>query len=198
MAREEGPRNPRMDDEDEFENLGNATGITCVEGVDHANVKEVDFGNKCFSQSILPPLHGNAESYMGFEEGLVLSNSEEMQVEYQADGLFLDTNKLMDTNGPSSSRPRTTWTCINRMDFGLGGLARAFMLPSLGKRDTRTTSSGQDEDHQTKRGRVEEWKVEMLWKVVMLRYQRGWIATLARSNEVDKLELSRAWDPLDK
>ena len=29
------------------------------------------------------------------------------------------------------------------------------MLPSLGKRDTRKTSSGQDEDHQTKRGRVE-------------------------------------------
>ena len=41
------------------------------------------------------------------------------------------------------------------MDFGLGGLARALMLPSLEKRDTRKTSSGQDEDHQTKRGRVE-------------------------------------------
>ena len=84
------------------------------------------------------------------------------------------------------------------MDFGLGGLARAFMLPSLGKRDTRKTSSGQDEDHQTKRGRVEEWKVEMLWKVVMLRYQRGWTATLARSNKVDKLELSRTWEPFDR
>lgn len=50
-AREEGPGNPSMDDEDEFENLGNATGITCVKGVDHANVKEVDFGKKCFSLS---------------------------------------------------------------------------------------------------------------------------------------------------
>ena len=78
-----------------------------------------------------------------------------MQVEYWADGLFLDTDKLMDTNGPSSSRPKTTWTRINRMDFELGGLARALMLPSLGKKDTRTTSSGQDEDHQTKKGRVE-------------------------------------------
>ena len=107
-AREEGLGNPSMDDEDESENLGNATGITCVKGVDHANVKEVDFGKKCFSLSILRPLHGNAESYTGFEEGLVFSNSEEMQVEYQADGLFLDTDKLMDKNGPSSSRPRTT------------------------------------------------------------------------------------------
>ena len=47
------------------------------------------------------------------------------------------------------------------MDFGLGGLARALMLPSLGKRDTRKTSSGQDEDHQTKRGRVEGSDVEI-------------------------------------
>ena len=43
----------------------------------------------------------------------------------------------------------------HRMDFGLGGLTKALTLPSLGKRDIRTKSSDQDEDHQTKKGRVE-------------------------------------------
>ena len=61
----------------------------------------------------------------------------------------------MDTTGPSVSRPKTTWTRINRIDFGLGGLTKALTLPSLGKRDTRTNSSDQDEDLQTKKGRVE-------------------------------------------
>ena len=148
-AREEDPRIPSMDDQVDSKNLGNEVEITGVEGVDHANVKVVDSGNNCFSLSIFPPLHDNAKSHMGFEEGLVSSNLEAVQAKYRVDGLFLDTNGL------SSSRPRTTWTCINRMDFGLGGLARALTLPSLGKRDTRATSSEQDEDHQTKRGRVE-------------------------------------------
>lgn len=67
----------------------------------------------------------------------------------------------MDKTGPSSSRPRTTWTRINRMDFELGGLAKALTLPSLGKRDTRATNSRQDEDHETKRGRVEGSDVEI-------------------------------------
>ena len=104
-------------------------------------------------------IYDNVESHTGFEEGFVLSNSEVVQAKYKVDGLldnsFSDVDKLSDKPRPSSFRPKTTWTCINRMDFGLGGLARAIMLPSLGKRDTRKTSSGQDEDHQTKRGRVE-------------------------------------------
>ena len=29
-------------------------------------------------------------------------------------------------------------------------------------------------------------------------YRRGWKATLARSNEDPKLELPRAWEPLDR
>ena len=154
-AREEDPRIPSMDNQVDSKNLGNEVEITGVEGVDHANVKAVDFGNNYFSLSIFPPLHDNAKSHMGFKEGLVSSNLEAVQAKYRADGLFLDTNGL------SSSRPRTTWTCINRMDFGLGGLGRALTLPSLGKRNTRATSSEQDEDHQTKRGRVEGSDVEI-------------------------------------
>lgn len=31
-------------------------------------------------------------------------------------------------------KPKSTWTRINHMDFGLGGLFKAFMLPTRGKR----------------------------------------------------------------
>ena len=31
-------------------------------------------------------------------------------------------------------KPKSTWTRFNRMDFGLGGLSKAFMLPARGKR----------------------------------------------------------------
>ena len=42
---------------------------------------------------------------------------------------------------------------------------------------------------------------EVKWVVMMealIVYQRGWRATLAKSHEVAKLELPRAWEPLDK
>ena len=80
---------------------------------------------------------------------------EEEQADSQVDRLVLEKANLVDTTGPSVSRPKTTWTRINRMDFGLGGLTKALTLPSLGKRDTRTNSSDQDEDLQTKKGTVE-------------------------------------------
>ena len=152
--REEVPGNPRVDDKDDAVNLGNVAGIMHADGVDYANVNEVDSGIMCFSPSIFPTLKENAESHKSFEEGFVLSNSKAMRAEYKADGLldnsFSAVDKLMDELWPSFSRPKTTWTRINWMDFGLGGLAWAITLPSLGKRDTRATSSGQNEEHETK------------------------------------------------
>ena len=35
-------------------------------------------------------------------------------------------------------------------------------------------------------------------KPTLMRYQRGWKATLAGSNEASKLELPRSWEPLDR
>ena len=35
-------------------------------------------------------------------------------------------------------KPKSTWIRINRMDFGLGGLSRALMLPTCGKRSTKS------------------------------------------------------------
>ncbi|KAK9998160.1 hypothetical protein SO802_017763 [Lithocarpus litseifolius] len=131
-----------------FVNLGTVADVMDAEGVDHANVKVVDSGHKLISPCVLPPLHINADSHTGLEEDLVVSE----QAEYQVHGLALDN----DTNGPIFSKPKPTWTRINRMDFGLGGLARALTLPSVGKRDTCTNSSAQDEDYQSKKGRVED------------------------------------------
>ncbi|KAK7822842.1 uncharacterized protein CFP56_036059 [Quercus suber] len=37
--------------------------------------------------------------------------------------------------GPSQLKPKSTWTRINRMDFGLGGFTNSITLPGLGKRD---------------------------------------------------------------
>ena len=165
-TREEVPRNPWVDDKDDAVNLGNVAGIMRADGIDHANVKKVDFGVVCFSLSILPTLKENVESHTGFKEGFVLSNLEAVQAEYRVDGLldnsFSDVDKLSDKPRPSSFRPKTTWTRINRMDFRLGGLAKAITLPSLGKRDTRATSSGHNEEHETKRGRVEGNVVDIL------------------------------------
>lgn len=35
-------------------------------------------------------------------------------------------------------KPKSTWTTINRMDFGLGGLSKALRLPTRGKRNTNS------------------------------------------------------------
>ena len=43
---------------------------------------------------------------------------------------------------PSSVKSKSMWTRINRMDFGLGGLARAISISRLGKRDLS------DEDYE--------------------------------------------------
>ena len=39
---------------------------------------------------------------------------------------------------PSNLKPKSTWTRINRMDFGLGGLSKALLLPNRGKRSSES------------------------------------------------------------
>ena len=115
----------------------------------------MNFGLEPVISSVLPPVQHSNYSHMVFEKDLVDSNLEEEQADSQVDGLVLEKANLVDTTGLAISWPKTTWTRINRMDFGLGGLTKALTLPSLGKRDTRTNSNDQDEDIQTKKGRVE-------------------------------------------
>ena len=154
----EKPGNPSENDRDGSMNVGDEAGIKHTDGVDHANVNEMDSKIVCPTSILMPTLKGNAESHSGFEEELIVSNLEAVQAENRADGLYNKSlnaiDKPMDDFGPFTTRPKTTWTRISRMDFGLGGLARAITLPSLGKRDVRETSSGQTKEHETKRGRV--------------------------------------------
>ena len=141
-----GPGNPNGTDKETSENLGNVATISVFEEAGHGNVTDVDSGLERDISSVLPPVQHIDDSHTGVEKDLVISNLEEEQADSQVDGLVLEKANLVDTTRPSISMPKTTWTRINRMDFGLGGLTKALTLPSLGKRDTRTDSSDQDED----------------------------------------------------
>nr|POF00459.1 hypothetical protein CFP56_43316 [Quercus suber] len=129
-----------------------------AESSNHANVTQMEFESVCPTPNLMPILESNADSHTGCVEELMGSNVEVGQTEFREDGSYKkslnDVDKPTDEVGLSTTRPKTTWTRINRMDFGLGGLTRAITLSSLGKRDVRETSSGQVEDHEAKRGRV--------------------------------------------
>ncbi|KAL0007845.1 hypothetical protein SO802_009347 [Lithocarpus litseifolius] len=60
--------------------------------------------------------------------------------------------------GPSSVKPKSTWTRFNRMDFGLGGLSKALQLPIRGKRRSDSTREDELWDHsdlrEFKRGKI--------------------------------------------
>nr|POF27328.1 hypothetical protein CFP56_14446 [Quercus suber] len=56
--------------------------------------------------------------------------------------------------GPSQLKPKSTWTRINRMDFGLGGFTNSITLPGLGKRDVREIQGMQFEEQKLKKGRL--------------------------------------------
>ena len=132
--------------------------IKHANGIDHANVIEMESESVCSTPNLIPTLKGNTKSHTVCEEELLVSNVEVVQIENREVRLYNTSlnyvNKPMDDFGPLTTRPKTTWTRINRIDFGLGGLARAITLPSLGKRDVKETSSGQFEEHEAKRVRV--------------------------------------------
>ena len=121
------------------------------------------------------------------DEGQIETTSLELQSHVQS-----TANTTPDMIGPSNSKPKGTWTRINRMDFGLRGLTRAITLPGLGKRDQREVQEWQNEEQAIKRGKVssDEGSNDHI--------SVGWRATLARSNETIKLELSRAWESFDR
>ena len=62
----------------------------------------------------------------------------------------------LDLTGPLQPKPKSTWTQMNRMDFGLSGLTKSIILPGLGKRDTREREELQNEEQIAKRGRLSD------------------------------------------
>lgn len=160
-AREVGPENPRNDDKDDAENPRIDTEIMHTNGVDyagHANMKESNSMAVSSSPEIMQTLFGNVELNTSLGEELSFLKMDEGRAENKSDGvksLVLSSNeKPTDESGPSISKPKNTWTRINRMDFGLGDLARAITLPALGKKDLRDNANWQNEEQENKRGKV--------------------------------------------
>ena len=58
---------------------------------------------------------------------------------------MFNTHLGLEVSGPSFVKSKSTWTRINRMDFGLGGLARAFATSRLGKHELSDEGCEQDE-----------------------------------------------------
>jgi len=67
-------------------------------------------------------------------------------------------DQRLEKDGPSSLKPKSTWTRFNRMDFGLGGLSKALQLPTCGKRSSESTREEEQHDNfdnrEPKRGKV--------------------------------------------
>ena len=85
--------------------------------------------------------------------------SEELQGDATEAAASSDLPKIHDNGGPFVSKPKITWTRINRRDFGLSGFSKAFNMPTLGKRTSQgELNARQTEDLDTvstKRGKMD-------------------------------------------
>ena len=69
---------------------------------------------------------------------------------YKSGTLFSTPDQI----GPMPLKPKSTWTWMNRMDFGLSGLTKSITLPSLGNRDVHERQGMQIEEQTLKKGRL--------------------------------------------
>ena len=67
-------------------------------------------------------------------------------------------------HGLGLTKPKSTWTRINQMDFGLGEISKAFKLPTLGKRNSKLDAGeGTEADSNTrvvKRGKEGQYDID--------------------------------------
>ena len=67
-------------------------------------------------------------------------------------------------HGLGLTKPKSTWTRINRMDFGFGEISKAFKLPTLGKRNSKLDAGeGTEADSETrvvKRGKEGQYDID--------------------------------------
>ncbi|KAL0009471.1 hypothetical protein SO802_010973 [Lithocarpus litseifolius] len=121
-----------------------------VEGKDSNEVTEIMVTDK--EDNSLPKNLGDA--MLSTNEG-----KENRMTEAASKHVLLDnfiTPTILESPGPSSVKPKSTWTRINRMDFGLGGLAKAFAMSGLGKRELSGDDFEQDEEQRNKRSKQDE------------------------------------------
>ena len=95
-------------------------------------------------------------------------------------------------NGLQRVEKQSRWTRLTRMDFGPMDLFKEGAKSILGKRG----SQGMQQDMLTKVMNRQKRKLSLGMVLNHLK-QRGCCNTLAESNEDFKLELLRAWEPLD-
>ena len=69
---------------------------------------------------------------------------------------MFNSHSGLEVPGLAFVKSKSTWTRINRMDFGLGGLARAFVTSRLGKRELSDEGCEQDEQQRNKRNKQDE------------------------------------------
>ena len=131
----------------------NSVGYDC-----HANMKETNTVCGGLGLEIQQIGQINTELNADIDKGLSFPKMSEGQTDDTSSKLqshVLSTNTTtLNMIGPSTSKPKGTWTRINRMDFGLNGLTRAITLPGLGKRDPQELQDWQDEEQNIKKGKV--------------------------------------------
>ena len=74
---------------------------------------------------------------------MATGNTKEDGFGVEASGL----DQRLEMVGPSSVKPKSTWTRFNLMDFRLGGLSKALQLPTCGKRSNVSTREEELCDH---------------------------------------------------
>ena len=69
---------------------------------------------------------------------------------------MFNSHSGLEVPGLTFVKSKSTWTRINRMDFGLGSLAKAFVTSRLGKRELSDKGCEQDEQQRNKRNKQDE------------------------------------------
>ena len=156
-----GPKKPRSVDKDDPVNLvKEITRMDSVDFVHQANVEEDNSSEAKVRLEITLTDNEIDELHKSFGDDISYSITDEGITNCMTNGVQrhmpLNDTKTMGEPGPSFVKPKNTWTRINRMDFGLGGLARAITLPVLGKRELKDGEVGQYEERNTKRGKIVE------------------------------------------
>ena len=156
-----GPENPMSVDKDDPMNLvEEIMRMDSVDFVCQANMEKDNSSEAKASLEITLTDNEIDELHKSFGDDISYSITDEGRTNCMTDGVQrhvpLNDTKIMGEPGPSSLKPKNTWTRINRMDFGLGGLARAISLPVLGKRGLKDGEVGQYKEQNTKRGKIVE------------------------------------------
>lgn len=98
-------------------------------------------------------------------------------------------------SGQKIPKPKATLTKIMRMDYELGDIIKAPEGPLLEREAIYTTLKI---IYWIRRRMCREQQSMRKSLKILMIFWRGWTFTLVRSNKAHKLELPRAWEPLDK